>query len=802
MMTRRFFGVSCYWLVFVMAAIAGCGGGGTSPKLGPSGSSSGSGAFLAAITPAPGIPTVPPASWTPNPNATPPTPLPSSSPTITLGTQTFSADQIFSTSSPLPIEQALADDGESAIQNALIEGNVAGFTQPNGIVVTVVPDVQVDPSSAPIDELGTIPQTQTLQVTGHTYDGVPGGFGHLHVGDPIMAGIEGTGSAGIADFVFALPGAASLAVPTSAERSMGDVSSAGSAVVAPSAVERSRSKPFLSGQVGTSYTPFSMGAQYPAANQKAADQKFNFPTYCFNPPLPFPIGVCVIPEPHLVIGNIANFPMGLVDETSRDQWVLDEVSTIPIAIDPESGSASTNNKIAHYSFNAYGSITFHVKATVLNKVYGRDFTFINGLRTLTTDDLPATGQSLPLTVFQTFTGDFDVLPFVCAAAKVIKTPYAVALAAFCNSKLSKAASIPIHFAFKVQDTISGGNIKVGALSITNASPGSAQNLLFNISGDVPPNFKAAPGPQATPNVFTISGLTYTGKDNPELEVDLTLGQPGATTSLTENPTFPLSQLPGYPSTSVLQVIHEFPTPVQISICPSLSSGGDNLRRLTAPSCPAPTPTPTPTPTPPATGQITPPTPNPSASPATMLCAQTNISAPQPVSQPQKNCATGVTNPSDYSTAPPNDFGPWGYPTQVDVCNIQGVPASVLNGFACTWPQSVTVQVTEAGNQYFTAFLVQQDVTPTFLPPTDSCQNTGLGDITVSPSGAAGANGAGASFVITQTTANYSPSAYNTDLCGVAVWDTHNQMVFFTVGQQFAGGTPPTSIRRRPPPSHR
>ena len=577
MITRRSIGNCNLCFLFAVAAFAGCGGGGSSPHVGATTApSSSSGAFLASITPGPGIPTAPPASWTPDPNQTAPPPQPTMSPTFTKGTQSFSGDQLLSPSaSPLPIEQALANEGQTAVADALVVGDVSGFTHPNSIVVTVVPDVQIDPTSGPLDSLpSSLPQQVTLQITGQTYNGIPGGFANLHVGDPILAGMEGTGSTGVADFVVALPGKGSLET----------------ALINQSASARERPAA-LSGGIGASYTAFSMAAQYPAATAKGIVNDTTFPALCFAPSLPINISVCVTTAFHWVVGNIANFPMGLVDETTASvpaPWTIDTSSVLPIALNPETGSSSTNNASAHYSFIGYGSLTFKVDGHFLGKTYADIYPFGLGYETNTGGDLPASGKTLPLTVVRGLNGQFDLLPFICKLAQSFPkaNPYIAAVYGLCKLNDSVSAlgghllSIPVLYKSEIDDTITGGDITVDSLSISNASPASAESLSFNISGDKGPNFSATP--QSGPNLFTLSGLQYMGNDAPTFSLNVQTIGPAI--NLME----PLSNFTGV-KTSVLQNMHEYPSPVTISICPANKESDDVHRATTASTCPTPAP---------------------------------------------------------------------------------------------------------------------------------------------------------------------------------------------------------------------
>jgi hypothetical protein len=166
---------------------------------------------------------------------------------------------------------------------------------------------------------------------------------------------------------------------------------------------------------------------------------------------------------------------------------------------------------------------------------------------------------------------------------------------------------------------------------------------------------------------------------------------------------------------------------------------------------------------------------PAESVAALLCGSINLGQPDA----QTECAEGPTTPG----IPPNQWAT----LNAQLCNVNGIPAAGLSGATCTDPESVSVSVTELGNQRFTTALVAGSLTdPNTESPFAACQNTGAGNISVTPtSGNTNPFGNAGPFVVTQETADF---VFGSDVqlpnqCAIAITDGHDQQILVNVGFQ-------------------
>lgn len=161
----------------------------------------------------------------------------------------------------------------------------------------------------------------------------------------------------------------------------------------------------------------------------------------------------------------------------------------------------------------------------------------------------------------------------------------------------------------------------------------------------------------------------------------------------------------------------------------------------------------------------------------LLCGSINLDEPGA----ETSCADGPTTPG----IPPNE---WATLT-AQLCNTAGIPAAGLSGAMCTDPESVSVSVTELGTQQFTATLVVGNLAdPNTSNPFAACKNTGVGDVSVTPtSGSSDSFGHAGPFVVAQTTADF---VFGSDVqlpnpCSVAITDSHGQQILVDIGVQIA-----------------
>jgi hypothetical protein len=189
---------------------------------------------------------------------------------------------------------------------------------------------------------------------------------------------------------------------------------------------------------------------------------------------------------------------------------------------------------------------------------------------------------------------------------------------------------------------------------------------------------------------------------------------------------------------------------------------------------------------------------PTESVAALLCGSINLDEPGA----ETSCADGPTTPG----VPPNQWAT----LSALLCNIDGIPAAGLSGAVCTDPQSVSVSVTELGNQTFTAALVVGNLAdPNTENPFAACKNTGVADVSVTPtSGRSDSFGHAGPFVITQETADFvfGANAQLPNPCAVALTDSHDQQILVNVGMQIGVDcansecSAATVIRRRGAPA--
>jgi hypothetical protein len=151
---------------------------------------------------------------------------------------------------------------------------------------------------------------------------------------------------------------------------------------------------------------------------------------------------------------------------------------------------------------------------------------------------------------------------------------------------------------------------------------------------------------------------------------------------------------------------------------------------------------------------------PQLGPAQRTCAMGSISLGQPENQ--------------------NDF--WGA-VDAGVCSTMGFPASALNGFTCTWPQSVTVTF----NEPVQSVALVKGVTTNNGPEIIACTQSGVGNILATFTNPNPNPTATGTVTITQTTSSYSSSLTPPAGCSVVAFDINGEAIVIAVGLQVSGG---------------
>jgi hypothetical protein len=526
-----------------LPAATGCGGGGSvnvTPRTTPTGpiTTGTPPASLAAITPAPALPTVPPANYTPAATMSSASPFPaatfpSSSPApapagsdlaaLTAGNPP-SAAYLAELAKPITPAYPLADAEPKAVL-----GTVAGFTA-NGIAIDVSPAVSATPSAGVpyVDGINAVNGTRiTAVVSGSTADLVPGGYGALRVGSLVMVLGSGPASAFVADVV---------------QGGLHETSASTAALVHdPIPATFARRSPAASVhplQAASGVVPFTItnlsgqaGGTTPSTSTSLGQLG------C--------ISASVVTAGNNGWGTTANFPMQLVDVSDPTTFAEGQMQPLPVQL---INGPSTGDKtyVINYGYSVSGGFTIQTNNCpgIANALYPLNVSLTGtggqGLSATTTDELPGTGNIAYLT--------HGSCPF-------IPIPVAGGLSNFFINTFS-SPSISFCFDFQIDGANVGADAAItnaeiyGGSNVTNDS--SSGTATFSWSSTLPmgdPQVTVLPLASVDdgsdqPNVLTLDNISYNG--NMTAIPMFTLGGYGFSVNLLANP-FPVNTVFQYPS---------------------------------------------------------------------------------------------------------------------------------------------------------------------------------------------------------------------------------------------------------------
>ncbi len=529
----------------ILAVVPGCGGSGSLPasRLTTTETEFASNAMpapasFAAIKPAPGYPSPPPAGRFRIDPATEPTPSPVREslplpPGIGKLSATITPAQQAQVASLLPAEST----------KTVVEGTITSFGS-NRVSVAVEAPIASDTAShyptVPVKGGVAIPSTLTLVLAPTTVDAVPGGFGGLHKGDAILALADVASPQLPAIYLTDLTllakdvAAISSSPPPFAE-SLENAASARSAPAAAGAIARRipavnfpNSSPFL-----------LAGDSSPATNYtKTTNLPLPFAAY-----LPFCVVTMTLNSVLVDFGTDAEYPLRLADVSSKVPSIENQTSTLPLSVlnVPSDGSAT-------FTANAYVALDIHLSATLspgIANLTGQkapiDFSLADvigpelsngthllpglGMQSGTTEPLPAQGDKVKFDVVRGLGLSIDPAgQFI----SVILDEYPF-IAQKLGEKGFENLKFPITTQFQLDGGIEGGPVN-GQLFVTAGTPNVFSHIEFQpdaVPGSAEKFTPLAPGGGTMANRVT---LQRDGNDVPyggtvSLQTNLVLSTP-------------------------------------------------------------------------------------------------------------------------------------------------------------------------------------------------------------------------------------------------------------------------------------
>jgi hypothetical protein len=567
-------------LAIAPSTIAGCGGGSSvlspinvratpAPTAGPTGTSGLPPAALAQITPAPGLPTVPPTNLT----APAPTPLPSGlqPSSVTTGSVDVSYDDLSS-----PISSSLAQELANALptpdpHQAAVFGTIVDFRS-DGIDITETPILTLSSSAQPDTEeplpASGIQKVQSIRLTGNTIDGVPGGFGAMRTGDLVFVGCDLTQQ----------PAPVAAYATDLTKLAAGETYAQASAPAPQSRSERSddsAAQPQNTPTSGSFSAPFTLAGK---TGKLPILTLQDIPLYS-GIPLPGGLTANITGTVTFAKGELANFPLEL---TNLCGCVAGQPNTLGVgAFNP--GAPVGPLTSTTYSINNYVSWELAIVVSGPNgtekftttqflgpqQTTGQRIAIGFGLESSTALGLPGPGSTVALTPIRTISFGVslqDVFAALSGTAPGLATELAL-----------KAGNVDLSLNIDAQykAEINGGTLS-GPFTISNASPGSG-TVAFNIDNSLSPNSTTITPDVAPPNgpppsdVFAFSnpvyGGTVTGQLAYQVSGSFTAGTFSAQSNLGNLVPLPLAE---QGPNSALTTLTMNPNPVTLTLQPTAS----------------------------------------------------------------------------------------------------------------------------------------------------------------------------------------------------------------------------------------
>ncbi len=459
----------------------------------------------------------------------------------------------------------------------VVVGTIERFTK-SGVTIADGAPIYANASEDPVMVVKlpagpSLPSPITLQLSGKTLDGVPGGFAALRTGDSVLAMTDASAPPYAAAYL------TDLSVLKRTLRPLPAIAEANAPeAIAPAAPAR---EPAVASGPGGA-TPFVLeGKTGPQPDLEVTGIPImpRAGTNLQSIQLPF-VSVRMTMDFILAQGSIANFPLALQDVSTPRSYVENANDVLPLSVSnrPSGGSAT-------YSVNDYFAADVHIYAVLDPSIASKHLPGLPnsaqfslsqaagpklsngtvlmpgfGLQSGTTGTLPPPGRVRALGPVRGVGPSLDVAG---ALFDILKAEIP-----FWSKLLPNSPSFPVAAQIALNGKIDGGTVD-GELSITNASPALISSIAF--APDAVPGSSQRVTPQAPPGAVRVNKVQFRSRGVPpysgkvSLQADLAIVVGNAKVAVPE----PIATYAPGPYAFANAVVA--PQPVALTLTPSAKS---------------------------------------------------------------------------------------------------------------------------------------------------------------------------------------------------------------------------------------